>query len=251
MLLGVAGSVLLGLRALRVQRATFLEAQAVRVVSVAVAAAFPLLYFIVARPVAYNGMRHFLFVLPPLSVLAALAFDRAFDELKVRWMRVALALGLALAGIAQVRGLVALYPEQYVYFNSLVGGPAGAQGRYELDYWGTSLAEATRGLEHELERSDQLPDPGETPLKVYVCGNVWSAATYFPPGLKPVESLASADFQIAINEFFCKPAPGSRRLFEVTRAGALLSFVDDLRAPPRAQPNNGFARGETPPRAQR
>jgi hypothetical protein len=34
-----------------------------------------------------------------------------------------------------------LYPYEYVYYNSFVGGPAGAEDRFELDYWRISLRE--------------------------------------------------------------------------------------------------------------
>jgi 4-amino-4-deoxy-L-arabinose transferase-like glycosyltransferase len=239
LLIGLAGAVIFGLLALRERRWSWLETRNLRIVTVVFAALFPFLYFALFRPVAYNGMRHFLFVIPTLSVLAALAFDRALSA-PLRSARIALAFGLAIAGIAQARALVTLHPNQYTYFNAFVGGPQGAQGRYELDYWGTSLAEATHLLVHDLESCNQDPDPGQPPLRVYVCGNVWSASTYFPAWLSPVERLDQADFQIAINDFFCKRPPGSRPVAGVTRAGALLSWVDDLR-PKAAAASGGLA----------
>jgi hypothetical protein len=227
LLVGVAGAALLGVRALARSRAR-LDGAGLRIAAVAIAAVLPVLYFIVARPTAYNGMRHFLFVVPSLTVLAALAFDRALRATSARPLRSALALGLALGCAAQLRTLIALHPNQYVYFNTLVGGPRGAQGRYELDYWGTSLAEATQRLARDLEQRGELPKPGQPPLKVYVCGNLWSAATYFPAWLAP-ERIEDADFQIAIAQFYCEDPKGSRRLLDVTRDGAVLSYVDDLR----------------------
>jgi hypothetical protein len=197
--------------------------------TVGVAAAFPFAYSIIARPVDYNGMRHFLFVVPPVAVLAALAFDQLFSA-RVRMLRFGVALALGVLLLLQARALFVLHPEQYVYFNDSVGGPEAARGRYELDYWGTSLAEATRRLTDYLELRDELPDPGEPPLKVYVCGNVSSAATFFPPGLVPVERLEEGDLQISIDAHFCNHPSESRRILEVERDGALLSFVDDLRS---------------------
>ncbi|HEX4354491.1 MAG TPA: glycosyltransferase family 39 protein [Polyangiales bacterium] len=206
-----------------------LTAKAQPIVAVAFAALFPVLYSIAVRPVDYNGMRHFLFVVPPLSVLAALAFDRLFSAAGAASLQVALALTLAAIFALQVRAMIALHPDQYVYFNDLSGGPRSAQGRYELDYWGTSLAEATRRFTRELEHRDAVPEPGAPPFKVYVCGNVWSAATFFPRWLVPVERIEDADFQIAIANFFCRHPTGSRPVLEVDRAGALLSYVEDLR----------------------
>jgi hypothetical protein len=223
-LAGLSGTVALWKR----PRSIF-EPASFPIITVAVAAGFPIVYSVVARPVDYNGLRHFLFVLPPLVVLAALAFDRSWNAVRRRSARVALATAFAAACLVQTRAMSTLHPNEYVYFNSLIGGPSGAQGRFELDYWGTSLAEATKRLEDYLDDHNDRPKPGQPPFNVYVCGNVWSAALFFPSWLRPVEHVGEADFQISIAQYFCKHAPGSRRLFEVKRAGAVLSFVEDLR----------------------
>lgn len=244
LLCGLALAVLLLLARWRALRRVLWEAQSLRVVSVAFVALFPIAYFVLARPVAYNGMRHFLFVVPPLCVLAALAFDRLFAALPQLTLRYALGLAIAIGCAWPVDALVELFPDQYVYFNELAGGTAGAQGRFELDYWGTSLAEATQRLTHTLEARGQLPKPGQKPLNVYVCANVWSAATFFPPSLAPVERMEQADLEIAIDTFFCPPPKGSRRVLDVTRDGALLSYVNDLRRSPADKPASGFAQVE-------
>ncbi|HEX4340788.1 MAG TPA: hypothetical protein VH062_32995 [Polyangiaceae bacterium] len=229
LLAGVACAVGFGIVALRRTADAPGGREPLKLIAVAFAAAFPILYFVVARPVLYNGMRHFLFVLPPMTVLAALGLDRALNAVRSRGLRGALAAAITLAGGAQLRALVALHPDQYVYFNALVGGARGAQGRYPLDYWGTSLAQATHRLVDELVLRDDAPKPGSPPYKVYVCGNVWSAASFFPSWLTPVEHVEDADFQIAIAQFYCKHPEGSRPVSTVTRDGAVLSYVDDLR----------------------
>jgi hypothetical protein len=55
---------------------------------------------------------------------------------KVRLLAAAtLALGLVEPLLFQWRN----HPNQAVYFSAFAGGPRGAFGRYELDYWGNSL----------------------------------------------------------------------------------------------------------------
>jgi len=227
---GLVLAVLFGLVASWREPRALLGARGRRILTVAFAGTFPIAYFVVCRPVDYNGMRHYLFVVPPLSVVAALGLDGAFRALRYRWARSALAVVITVLALVPLRALFALHPDQYVYFNALIGGPRGAQGRYELDYWGTSLADATRALVRALERRDELPKAGDPPLKVYVCGNVWSAAVYFPETLVPTAHVEDADFQIAIDQFYCKRPPRSERFLSVSRDGALLSYVDDLRA---------------------
>jgi hypothetical protein len=229
LLVGVAGGVLLGGFALWKRWRTLLQTDHIRVFTIVFAAVFPVLYSMLARPVDYNGMRHFLFVLPPLVVIAALAFDRTLQAAPWRALRVVFACALATAVFMQARTMIRLHPDEYVYFNRLVSGPHGAQDDFELDYWGVSLAEATRRLTDRLVRSGDVPKRGRPPFKVYVCGNPYSASEYFPPWLTPTNDVHHADFQVAIAEHFCKHASGSRRVLDVTRGGAVLSFAEDLR----------------------
>lgn len=221
-------SALLGLYALRSlpRMAAAQRLWSLRVWAVVIAASFPIVYFVVARPVAYNGMRHFLFVLPSMSVLAAYGANRLFALLPVGVLRIGYGLALAACALLQLQTYTELFPNEYVYYNSWAGGLPGAQQRYELDYWGVSLQEATERFVQTLERSGMKPLPNEPPYGVYVCGNVWSAALYFPSWLKPVPRAEDADFVIAIQDFFCKSPPGSRRVLDVTRDETVLSYVD-------------------------
>ncbi len=108
---------------------------------------FPVAYAIAIRAVLFDGMRQFIFVLPPIACAAALAADRALDRLARRpWRRHAYG-ALALYGCYHVGVMALLHPDEYVYYNLLVGGVPGARGRFKLDYWANSYAEAVRGLE--------------------------------------------------------------------------------------------------------
>lgn len=220
--------------------------QHIGVVAVAFAALFPVLYFIVARPVAYNGMRHFLFVLPALSVLGAYGLDRLFSVMPLRVLRVSYGLTLAAYALFQLQVFAELFPDEYAYYNSFVGGPQGAEQRYELDYWGISLQEATERFVQTLQSTGAQPQPNDPPYLVYVCGNVWSASLYFPSWIQPASRIEEADYQIAIQEFFCQSPPGSQRMLEVTRGDAVLSYVDALRPMDRSRSRNRLASHSRP-----
>jgi hypothetical protein len=222
-------------------RLPLIAATSVRVWAVVIAATFPIVYFLIARPVAYNGMRHFLFLLPPLSVLGAYALDRIFLLLPLRTLRVGYGLALAGCGLWQAQIVSELFPNEYVYYNSFVGGPQGAAKRYELDYWGMSLQEAAESLVETLQRSGAQPLANDPPYYVFVCGNVWSASLFFPSWLQPVARIEEADYQIAIQDFFCQSPSDSQRVLEVSRAGAVLSYVDSLRPGDRSRSRNRLA----------
>jgi hypothetical protein len=103
----------------------------------------PLLGLILLRPPLYHNFRQALFIIPPMVMLAALPLDLLFKNMTRTWTRLLLIAVLALPG---VYATVRLFPYQYVYYNSLVGGSAGALNRYELDYWRISLREVALEL---------------------------------------------------------------------------------------------------------
>lgn len=91
----------------------------------------------------YDGMRHYLYVLPALAILGAFAARETVSRLAGP-ARLG-AVGLLAGSLAFILAkLVALHPYQVVYHNVLTGGVRGASRRFELDYWGASFAEAAR-----------------------------------------------------------------------------------------------------------
>lgn len=102
----------------------------------------PVLLFVVRRPTVYDGLRHFLFILPALALLAALGATAALDFVRARAGRVVAWLTVAVLIVAPARALVQLHPYQMTYFNWLGGGMRRAAERFETDYWLTGYREA-------------------------------------------------------------------------------------------------------------
>jgi len=69
---------------------------------------------------------------------------------------VVLAAGLVIALVEPLMFMVRNHPHEIVYFNAIAGGPRGALGRFELDYWAHSFAEAGRWCDR-LARHGGLP----------------------------------------------------------------------------------------------
>ncbi|MGE5073805.1 MAG: hypothetical protein ACM3MF_10280, partial [Anaerolineae bacterium] len=95
----------------------------------------PLLGFVITRSPLYDNFRQVIFILPPVFVVAGLAFERVRRP----------ALQAALIGLLVLPGIVdgiRLHPYEYIYYNHFIGGVQGAFRRFELDYWGTSYREA-------------------------------------------------------------------------------------------------------------
>jgi hypothetical protein len=118
----------------------------------------PVVYSVLSRAVLYDAWRHAFFVYPVfvmIAVVGGVSIWRTISIKSTDTLRRVLTAAFVLVitvnlGFA-VTFMVRHHPHQNVYFNSLTGGIAGAEGRFELDYWGLSYR---RGLEHILRNDD-------------------------------------------------------------------------------------------------
>lgn len=120
---------------------------------------------VVSGAAMLDGIRHYLPVLPAMALLAAAGAWRAGEALwrRSRGLGLGWAAALAVAGLLLVRTLVVLHPYQGVFFNRLAGGTHGARERFELDYWGVSLAAAADWLNRNAPAGSRvwLPIPAQ------------------------------------------------------------------------------------------
>lgn len=187
----------------------------------------------VVRPNVYDGLRHFLFVLPALALFAGLGALTIATAPRRTTTRVLATLAVAVALLWPVPALVRLHPYQYTYFNELVGGLAGASGRYETDYWVASYREAMRWIQ-DPERAR----PAYRRLRVLVAANELSftaAQAYAGPGVKLVRLTRSPtedrlpdgfDYFIATYRHGMNAAfPGAPVVHEIGRDGAVFTTI--------------------------
>src|SRR5262249_58240309 len=88
---------------------------------VALAALLPLAVTIALRPAMYNGIRHFVFVLPPLAVLGGLAAVYLIEiaARRPRFAPIAGAFVLVVGAAVPVVEMVRLHPYEYTDFTWL------------------------------------------------------------------------------------------------------------------------------------
>ncbi len=194
----------------------------------AFAIVFPVAYAVEIKAVLFDGMRHFIFLLPLIAVAAALVADRVLNWLAGFEYRRPIYAAIALYGIAHFSMMAMLHPNEYVYYNGFVGGVEGAQGLFKLDYWANSYAEAVDGLENYLETQYGL-DFMDRDFTVAVCGPPISADYFFPKNFTFSEDREHADFFIAFTKDDCNKSLPGTEIFRVERMGALLSVVLDRR----------------------
>jgi len=120
------------------------------------AALFPIIWVELKGAVLYNGIRHFLFVIPLLTVLATLGWTNLWHRLAKRsYIRAGVAAAAIALAVEPAEWLVRSEPYQYVYFNPLAGGLARASHSFGSEYWRASLLRAAQELDR---RADSLPE---------------------------------------------------------------------------------------------
>jgi hypothetical protein len=201
------------------------------------AALAPIGYIILARSVVYDSFRHVLFTVPVFCVGAAAAWVVAG-----RWLQTRYGVwgGRSLQGVGVivivviVFQMVALHPNQTVYYNAFVGGLAGAHTRYETDYWGNSTKEALETLVARLG----VECPGEQ-FGVFSSTHATSVQEMAKrsDAIRHAPVFRDADFYMGINRGSMLDAVNGKPVngviyFDITRDGVPLTRIRAGHVPP-------------------
>lgn len=193
------------------------------------AALLPIILTVLTRPVLYNGIRHFLFVVPPMAVLGGIAVAYLFEKLNEYRRPAALAGATAFAMLLGVNvvDMVRIHPYQYALFNHTAGGVRGASERYMLDYWALGFKEASETLLEKI-KEHKLMKPATRKWKVAVCGPAAIVALELGSDFEATNDAKDADFAVSLGTFYCAElyAP---IINEVRRDNVVFARVYDIR----------------------
>lgn len=116
------------------------------------AAIFPVYWVIHSHSNLYGGIRHMLFVMPPMVVIAARFWSEIMNRCRgyLKLLPCTVFVGLSALPAAHV---FRNHPNEYVYFNEFAGGLKGVYGNYETDYYFNSLKESA-----DWFKKNVLPD---------------------------------------------------------------------------------------------
>jgi 4-amino-4-deoxy-L-arabinose transferase-like glycosyltransferase len=193
------------------------------------AATLPLLIAMVKRPALYNGIRHFIFVIPPMAVLAGTAFAWTMNRLgetRRSWQPAAVAI-FAFGLLLPLAEMIRLHPYQYTHFNYIAGTVRAADDRFMLDYWGLALKQASDGLREEIANRQEVAPHGRK-WKVAVCGPQRPAQVALGPDFTIGWDSHAADFAMTLGEFYCKGLTAPV-LVEIKRDDVVFARVYDIR----------------------
>lgn len=205
---------------------------------------FPILYAVIRHPALYDTVRHFLFAVPIMCVVAALGARTAglwiLEQFKNARLHLFMIAGLTVVfavGIAlQIAVMAQLHPYEYIFANRLVGGVAGAFGRYETEYWGSSFKKAAEELQTLVAAQGGVPD-GHI-YKIAICGPWASAMIYLPPDYQAVVANEPAEFFLSTTRWQCQNMRPGKEVIRVERMGVPLAIIKDLRGGYEHYPGN-------------
>ena len=225
-LCGTAGAIFAIVR--NADRSTDGAGRRAALLATVLAVILPVLVTIVTRPAMYNGIRHFVFVLPPFAALAGLAGAHFAERLR-HYGKVAVGAGIValIAGTAfPIIDMARLHPYEYTDYNRLAGGVSHARQNYMLDYWGLSLTQASRQLLADISDRHERPPRGQ--WTIAVCGPHPPVAVALGPRFTTTWNPKGADFAMVVGEFYCAKLDAPV-VFDIIREGVVYARLYDLR----------------------
>jgi len=196
-------------------------------------AVVPVGWVVVRHTPLYDGLRHFLFVVPLLAVLAGVS---AATYLRARVRRVDGAIAavlLAASGALTLSDMITLHPYEALYFNRLVaGGLARAVEKYDTDYWCLTYKEGAEWLLARYAKS-------ACPEKIRVAGHsILLQTSYYLKKTEegrrlfmPVSLDDRPNFAMATTRFGDHRRTPGRLVHTVDRQGATLLYVFEVEPP--------------------
>jgi hypothetical protein len=196
---------------------------------VVLAAILPVALAVATHPALYNGLRHFVFVVPAFAALGGFGVGLLAERAAFYGKAALAALAAAvIAGVSlPVAGMAKLHPYEYTYFNLSAGGVRAAHDRYMLDYWGLAFKQAAIALRARLE-ADHARAPGGRRWVVAICGPQSAARVALGDRFETTFDQKRADFAMALGTFYCRHLRAPE-LAQIVRDGVVYADVYDLR----------------------
>jgi hypothetical protein len=198
----------------------------------------------------YDGMRHFLFLVPLLAVLAGVSVSVFLRSPAARPVKAAGIALLAGASLVTLVDMVRLHPYESVYFNRLwAGGTKAGIDRYEGDYWCLSYKEGCEWLLRRYagaECRDKIRVAGYSVLH-----QVQHYLELTEEGRRLFRAVAVADgrphFVLATTRFQDHLRAPGKLVFTVERLGATLFYLFEVREPECRPRDTVLPVSESPP----
>lgn len=196
---------------------------------VLVAAIAPPALIVIQGMSHYDGIRHVLFTIPMLAILAGwglrqiLPLIRRFPSVATIMAAVQIAWSVAV--------MARLHPLEYVATNAFAGGVSRSYGRFELDFWTAAATEAVRRLEDRLKNDPALAAAGPPRVVTCIPWREHDMGKVYPKDWIIETDPGKAQFLIETERFRCAQGRNAVLIDEVKRLGHAFAWTY------RARPN--------------
>jgi hypothetical protein len=192
----------------------------------------PVVSAVVLGATLYDGIRHFLFIVPPLAIAAALAIASLLASTRSRAIRAGVAALVGASLLATAVDMIRLHPYESVYFNRAIGGGlASAAPRFDTDYWGQSYREGVEWL------MANYGSAGSEPIRVANCSKEFLTGYYIETSPAARGRFVSVPLDqhpqvvLATTRWSCQERFSGQVLHVVSRMGAPLCEVIEVEPP--------------------
>lgn len=154
--------------------------------------AFPLFWAVYKDSMLYNAWRHSLFIYANIVILAGAGWAWLVQQKYAIVQYTALAL-VCIGGGRVAYWMIKEHPNEYLYFNELTGGTAGAYGNYELDYYSNTLKQAAEWMVENVDVKSKK-------ITIAVNNEPLTAQWYFDQYTDSVDVLWTREYELTKKE---------------------------------------------------
>ena len=199
----------------------------IKVGTLVLAFCFPIATAIVLRSTAYDGLRHFLFVIPMLAILAGISFAALLKSNTNKAITTSVAAMMLLSAGLTVIDMIQLHPYQCIYFNKLIaGGLKNASQRYETVCWGMTYREGAEWVINNYRSQS------EEKVRVASCTTPFIARYFFDQAEEARQRFRYVarrkNPRIFIATTKCSKKRHGNIIHTVERQGTLLLYVMEI-----------------------
>jgi len=141
-------------------------------------------FYFILKPFVYNGVRHYLFILPHLVLLVIIAI---VSIKKYARLFKALVAFLIIDACFIIFMYIQLHPYEYTYFNPIVHLGYDVDRDFDFDYWAASDRKSLEWLKNNTIQAAP---------KIFMCSDSPSLQIYYPEAIDVNKSIHSSDYII-------------------------------------------------------
>ncbi|MDP4011903.1 MAG: hypothetical protein Q8P72_06820 [Candidatus Roizmanbacteria bacterium] len=175
-----------------------------------------IIFYIVLKPFVYNGLRHYLFLLPQFALFAVIALISFKEHVRLNMLIVVL---LCIeAGIILIT-YFKLHPYEYTYFNPIVKMSYDVTRDFDFDYWATSDRKSLEWLKSHQNKKNP---------KIFLCSTSPSLQIYYPEAINVTDNILRAEYIVCNDNTMLDTIKGEikyKTIYQIQKDGYIFNTI--------------------------